>query len=65
MKIPAQFIMKTRNNIYHDLNYTEFIYVFDKDILFYFSSDLHLRKFKEMLNSYQINLKKSNNLKIR
>lgn len=49
--------MKTRNNIYHNLEFTEFVYQFDSEISFYFSSALHLKKFTEKLIAYQENLK--------
>lgn len=51
--------MKTRNNIYHNLEFTEFVYQFDSEISFYFSSAMHLRKFTDLLKDYQFDLKQS------
>lgn len=54
------YIMKTRNGIYYDLNYSKYIFnVPDTNIKFVFSSMLYMTKFKEqyLLNREQQNIK--------
>lgn len=41
--------MKTRNNVYYDLELTEFIWVDENGIAYHFSSMLHLGKFCDSL----------------